>query len=45
MNITLRSYKPADFETLHEIDQVCYEAEIAYVAEDGAVSASEKAGA
>ena len=30
MNITLRSYKPADFEALHEIDQVCYEAEIAY---------------
>jgi [ribosomal protein S18]-alanine N-acetyltransferase len=30
VNITLRSYKPADFETLHEIDQVCYEAEIAY---------------
>jgi len=30
VTITLRSYKPADFEALHEIDQVCYEAEIAY---------------
>ena len=30
MAITLRSYKPADFEALHEIDQVCYEAEVAY---------------
>jgi ribosomal protein S18 acetylase RimI-like enzyme len=30
VNITLRSYKPADFEALHDIDQVCYEAEIAY---------------
>lgn len=30
MTITLRSYKPADFDALHEIDQVCYEAEIAY---------------
>ena len=28
--ITLRSYQPADFDVLHEIDQVCYEAEIAY---------------
>jgi [ribosomal protein S18]-alanine N-acetyltransferase len=26
----LRSYAPADFETLYEIDQVCYESEIAY---------------
>jgi [ribosomal protein S18]-alanine N-acetyltransferase len=30
VTITLRSYKPADFEALHEIDQVCYEAEVAY---------------
>ena len=30
MAITLRSYQPADFDVLHEIDQVCYEAEIAY---------------
>ena len=30
VDITLRSYKPADFDVLHEIDQVCYEAEIAY---------------
>jgi [ribosomal protein S18]-alanine N-acetyltransferase len=30
VTITLRSYKPADFDALHEIDQVCYEAEIAY---------------
>jgi ribosomal protein S18 acetylase RimI-like enzyme len=26
----LRNYKPADFETLHEIDQECYEPAIAY---------------
>jgi ribosomal-protein-alanine N-acetyltransferase len=27
---TLRTYTPADFETLYEIDQVCYEPAIAY---------------
>jgi ribosomal-protein-alanine N-acetyltransferase len=27
---TLRSYVPADFEKLYEIDQACYEPEIAY---------------
>jgi ribosomal-protein-alanine N-acetyltransferase len=26
----LRTYKPADFEALYEIDQACYEPEIAY---------------
>jgi ribosomal-protein-alanine acetyltransferase len=26
----LRAYEPADFETLYEIDQACYELEIAY---------------
>jgi ribosomal-protein-alanine N-acetyltransferase len=26
----LRTYEPADFETLYEIDQLCYEPEIAY---------------
>jgi ribosomal protein S18 acetylase RimI-like enzyme len=30
VTITLRSYKPADFDALHDIDQACYEAEIAY---------------
>lgn len=30
MKITLRDYTPADFETLYEIDQQCYEREIAY---------------
>ncbi len=30
MNITLRNYKPEDFDTLHEIDQLCYEDEVAY---------------
>ena len=30
MTTTLRSYKPSDFDTLHDIDQVCYEAEVAY---------------
>jgi ribosomal protein S18 acetylase RimI-like enzyme len=29
-NITLRTYRPADFETLCEIDQACYEPAIAY---------------
>jgi [ribosomal protein S18]-alanine N-acetyltransferase len=29
-NFTLRTYQPADFETLHEIDQACYEPAIAY---------------
>ncbi|MGH9747302.1 MAG: GNAT family N-acetyltransferase [Candidatus Acidiferrales bacterium] len=28
--ITLRPYTPADFETLYEIDQVCYTPDIAY---------------
>ena len=28
--LTLRSYVPEDFETLFEIDQACYEPEIAY---------------
>ena len=27
---TLRTYDPDDFETLYEIDQLCYEREIAY---------------
>ncbi|HXN25542.1 MAG TPA: N-acetyltransferase [Candidatus Acidoferrales bacterium] len=26
----LRSFKPEDFDTLYEIDQACYEAEVAY---------------
>jgi ribosomal-protein-alanine N-acetyltransferase len=30
VNITLRSYTPADFESLYEIDQACYEPAIAY---------------
>ena len=30
MNITLRSFKPEDFDTLYEIDQACYEPEVAY---------------
>jgi len=30
VKFTLRSYKPEDFETLYEIDQACYEREIAY---------------
>ena len=30
MNITLRNNKPEDFDTLHEIDQLCYEDEVAY---------------
>ena len=30
MPFTLRSYVPADFEKLYEIDQACYEPEIAY---------------
>lgn len=30
MNITLRTFKPEDFDTLYEIDQACYEPEIAY---------------
>jgi len=29
-NLTLRTYRPADFETLYEIDQSCYEPAIAY---------------
>jgi ribosomal-protein-alanine N-acetyltransferase len=30
VNITLRSFKPEDFDTLYEIDQACYEPEVAY---------------
>ncbi|MFZ3216649.1 MAG: N-acetyltransferase [Candidatus Acidiferrales bacterium] len=30
MNITLRNFRPEDFEALYEIDQACYEEEIAY---------------
>jgi ribosomal protein S18 acetylase RimI-like enzyme len=30
VNITLRSFKPEDFDTLHEIDQACYDPEVAY---------------
>jgi ribosomal-protein-alanine N-acetyltransferase len=30
VNITLRSLKPEDFDTLYEIDQACYEPEVAY---------------
>lgn len=30
MNITLRNFKPEDFDTLYEIDQACYEPEVAY---------------
>lgn len=30
MKLTLRTYTPEDFETLYEIDQVCYEPAIAY---------------
>lgn len=30
MIFKLRSYKPEDFETLYEIDQLCYEPAIAY---------------
>ena len=30
MNITLRSFKPEDFDTLYEIDHACYEPEVAY---------------
>lgn len=30
MKVTLRNYKPEDFDILHEIDQVCYEQEVAY---------------
>ena len=30
MNITLRNFQPEDFDTLHEIDQACYEPEVAY---------------
>ena len=29
-DLSLRSYTPEDFETLYEIDQVCYEPAIAY---------------
>jgi ribosomal protein S18 acetylase RimI-like enzyme len=30
VNITLRTFKPEDFDTLYEIDQACYEPEVAY---------------
>jgi ribosomal-protein-alanine N-acetyltransferase len=30
VNITLRTNTPEDFDTLHEIDQLCYEDEVAY---------------
>jgi [ribosomal protein S18]-alanine N-acetyltransferase len=30
VNLTLRSNTPEDFDTLHEIDQLCYEDEVAY---------------
>jgi ribosomal protein S18 acetylase RimI-like enzyme len=30
VNITLRSFKPEDFDELYEIDQACYEPEVAY---------------
>lgn len=30
MNITLRNFEPEDFDTLYEIDQTCYEPEVAY---------------
>jgi ribosomal protein S18 acetylase RimI-like enzyme len=30
VNITLRTFKPDDFDKLYEIDQACYEPEVAY---------------
>jgi ribosomal protein S18 acetylase RimI-like enzyme len=30
VNITVRNFKPEDFDTLYEIDQACYEPEVAY---------------
>jgi ribosomal-protein-alanine N-acetyltransferase len=30
VNITLRNNTPEDFDALHEIDQLCYEEEVAY---------------
>jgi [ribosomal protein S18]-alanine N-acetyltransferase len=30
VNVTLRDNTPEDFDTLHQIDQVCYEEEVAY---------------
>jgi ribosomal protein S18 acetylase RimI-like enzyme len=30
VNITLRIFKPDDFDALYEIDQACYEPEVAY---------------
>jgi ribosomal-protein-alanine N-acetyltransferase len=30
VNIILRSYKPEDLESLYQVDQLCYEPEIAY---------------
>lgn len=34
MKFTLRTYAPEDFETLYEIDQQCFEREIAYTRRD-----------
>jgi ribosomal protein S18 acetylase RimI-like enzyme len=30
VKINLRTFRPEDFDTLHEIDQACYEPEVAY---------------
>lgn len=30
VRVTLRNYQPEDFDILHEIDQICYEHEVAY---------------
>lgn len=30
MNVTLRNYTPEDFGAIHDIDQACYEPEVAY---------------
>jgi [ribosomal protein S18]-alanine N-acetyltransferase len=30
VNVKLRNYKPEDFDALYEIDQVCYDQEVAY---------------
>jgi ribosomal protein S18 acetylase RimI-like enzyme len=34
VKFTLRDYEPADFDTLYEIDQACYPADIAYSKRD-----------
>ena len=34
MKFTLRTYAPEDFETIYEIDQECFEREIAYTRRD-----------